>query len=546
VRGKHQRARHNRHAKALAAQLDQLRAEIEAEARRAAVAAGRADMTRVARQKLAREQAATDSRLQTQENTAARLVSNAKPARAAIAAAQREIDAIGRELTRFSHATIRRMAQAGDKVRITDIHRSADHHYLHTWYQKRTGARLDNDRAVHLEGWIPQATPADREALAPFATSTVLEPSPQACWAWAIPPWLALPGDVSDAPALRRMFGATGSGAPRMPTRPFPGPHLRPDAVITSPWRHTPAIGQPADAVDLAYWYTRSAWIQQWHADQTPVPFWLPAEHAVAYPQNRPLPADTDLRLPYPLIFATFSAPWRIEPRDEELPPALATAQLLILHARGRAVTFSPATLAVHLARLQSLGLTERSQLPTALEALDYFGGEVEGLLLTADTDGTPGDEFAWCVAIGHPTNLPLGRIIVPASRATCGWRHQVANVTAGIALSCWHETLDVPTARPNRQTVGPIGLDMTVADTAVVRVLDIDATSPSSAGSARPHSRGEPGHVAQPHLRRGHWRRQRVGPRREQQQWTWVRPTTVNGNPSLVNQVYYLRRGSG
>jgi hypothetical protein len=196
--------------------------------------------------------------------------------------------------------------------------------------------------------------------------------------------------------------------------------------------------------------------------------------------------------------------------------------------------------LATHLARLQATGLTDRAQFPTPLEALDHFGGVVEGLLLTAHPDGTPRDDFAWCIAIGHPSGFPLARITVPASRTASGWRTQVDNITAGIALSCWHDPLPAsppPSATPStRQT----DQHATVADASIVRVLDIDATSPPS----RPNPSAEPGHSAQPHLRRGHFRKQRVGPARQERRWTWVRPTTVNGNPPALTQVYLLRKG--
>jgi hypothetical protein len=321
-----------------------------------------------------------------------------------------------------------------------------------------------------------------------------------------------------------------------MPSVAYPGPHLRVDAVLTSPWRHAPLISEVADAVELAYWYHRSAWIQQWHADQISVPFWLPAEHAVAYPQARALPTGADIRLPYPLVFAAFSAPWRIEPCAGAFPEALATAQPLMIHTRGCAAKYAPANLSSYLARLQATGIKDRAELPTALEALDHFGGVVEGLLLTADSDGTPADEFAWCIAIGHPSGFPIARITIPASRAASGWCIQIANITAGIALSCWHEP--APSTAPPRTQPGD---QDTIFATSAVHVLDVDATSPPS---SRTSPSPEPSYSARPHLRRGHWRQQRVGVGRQERRWTWVRPTAVNGTPIAVDQVYLLRAG--
>jgi hypothetical protein len=542
VRGKHQQARQNRQARATQAELQRLRAEIETETQRAAAARAGAEQTRAARRRLTRELAATGGRLQPHHRIAARVVAAAVQASTAIAAARQDLDAVERELSRFSDATVREIRQTGVKFRFTQVHRSADDRYVHTWYRKKAGTAFDGHRAVHLSGWVPDGTPADRQALAPFATATVADTCAEACWAWALPPWLRLPQGTDDAPALRRQLGATTAGSPVMPDGPYPGPHPRPDAVLTVPWRHLPLVTIPADAVDLAHWYHRSAWIQQWFPEQTPVPFWLPTEHATAYPQARPLPTGTDIRLPYPMVLAALAIPWRIEPRPGALPAQLATAQLLMLHARDRAAEAAPAPLFSHLARLQAGDLTDRTQLPTPLEALDHFGGVVEGLLLTAHPDGTPRDEFAWCIAIGHPSSFPLARITVPASRNTSGWRTPIDNITAGIALSCWHESPPTPPRSLAREG-GPADHSPSYADVSGVRVLDVDATSPPT----RPTASAPTPYNARPHLRCGHWRKQRVGPKRQDRRWTWVRPTTVNGTPPEINQVYLLRsRQSG
>jgi hypothetical protein len=96
-------------------------------------------------------------------------------------------------------------------MRFPDVHRSADERFVDTWYRKKTGTAFDNTRTISLSGWIPDDTPADVPALAPFATSTVLDTSPQACWAWAVPPWLRLPADASDAP---RSYAPSSAPAP--------------------------------------------------------------------------------------------------------------------------------------------------------------------------------------------------------------------------------------------------------------------------------------------------------------------------------------------
>ncbi len=80
---------------------------------------------------------------------------------------------------------------------------------------------------------------------------------------------------------------------------------------------------------------------------------------------------------------------------------------LLLLYARGQATRYAPATLAIHLARLQGAGLTDRTELPTPLQALDLYGGAVEGLLLLAYPDGSPRDEFRLVHRGRAPHRLP-------------------------------------------------------------------------------------------------------------------------------------------
>jgi len=189
----------------------------------------------------------------------------------------RELRAVDQQLSRYTgDHTIDQIAQAGVKFRLAEVHRSAAKPYLPTWYKKTTGGTLTTTRNVSLDGWVPATAGCDKEKLAPYATSTVRDTTPQARYTWAIPPWLRPPTDDTDAPALRKMLGATTTGTHAESDRPIRGPPLRPDATITTPWRHAPLIPHPHDAVDLAYWYRSSAHAQGWHPDDNPVPFWLP------------------------------------------------------------------------------------------------------------------------------------------------------------------------------------------------------------------------------------------------------------------------------
>jgi hypothetical protein len=228
-------------------------------------------------------------------------------------------------------------------------------------------------------------------------------------------------------------------------------------------------------------------------------------------------------------MFVNFACPWRLEPSPGN---TFADLEALLIYARGRAAHTVPGSLANVLARLQATGLTHRAQLPSPLDLLDAYGGAVEGLLLTTAADATPADAFAWCLIINHPYGFPLARITVPASRAQTRWREQVDNIIAGVALSQWHD-------RPPHLASSIDNHHGAWRDPDAVHVLDIDATTAHD--SRRPSSAAKRS-AGRPHLRRGHWRRQPVGPDRQKTRWTWVRATTVNTAAAPANQVYTLR----
>jgi hypothetical protein len=539
VKGKHRQANRRRQDHARTAEIERLHREIEVETERAETARRGAAKTHTARARLEREQALASRRLRSHEVSAAQTAARAANGLATITKARQELHAVDRGLsTRAGNRGIRQLAQAGVKHHFAEVHPSANTDYLKVWYRQHVRAELLTTREVSLAGWIPDETPYDVDAMAPYATSTVLDTTPEACWAWALTPWIRPATDTDDAPELRSLLGAHNNSEPTLTGRSFPGPHIPSGAALTVPWRHAPVIGQPTDAIERAYWYHRSAWVQQWQPTARPVPFWLPAEHSVSYPDARPLPDETDIRLPYPLVFAAFASPWRIESHPDQTD-APTVALTLMLYARGASATNSPDQLATVLARLQATGLTQRDQLPTALEVLDACGGTVEGLLLTANVDGKPLDDFAWCVAITHPSGLPLARVAIPATRNRSSWRTQVDNIITGIALSCWHQPAAL--APQPGSTISTADGDRT--ETAqvqpAVRVIDIDATSPGTPSARRNDHRSH----ARPHLRRGHWRRQRTGRGRTNISWTWIRPTTVNGTSGSTDQVYVLPR---
>jgi hypothetical protein len=275
--------------------------------------------------------------------------------------------------------------------------------------------------------------------------------------------------------------------------------------------------------------------------DDMVVLFWLPPEFSHTFPHARPPPDSVSLRLPFPAVFACFASSWQLpahpdhhstdsHPDDESVSGRWPYAAML--HARGRAIHRAPPTVADVLRRLQAV-ITDRAHLPTPLQLAAELGARVEGLILTAHPDGTPRDDFAWCLAIHHPWGVPLARVLIPASRTSTAWQTPVDNILAAIALSSWHPTPRPPhrTHNEHRQPDPPDH-----AGRPQVRVLDIDTTT----APTRPHP--QHGHTSspQPHLRRGHWRRQRTGPGRRGTRWTWIRPTTVNATTGTPGSTIY------
>lgn len=544
MKGKHKRAKINRDAHALAAEIERLRGEVEAEVRRASLATQRAAKTAVARKRLAEERDLTAQRLHTTHADATTQAAGAARTTDKLADALREVRAAddGLERAASSHQVIDEASQAGIHVKFPDVHANAPQEFIDLWYRKRMGTELKSNRQVSLKGWVPEEAETDEKAHRLYAQSFALHEHPEAIWTWAVPPWMRLPTDTGDAPELRAQLGASTIGTPRLPETAFPGPSLRSDAVLVSPWRHAPMIPHPADATDLTYWYRRSTFSQAWHTEDVPVPFWLPAEHSTSFPDARALPDEVDVRLPFRQVFIALSLPWRIEPNTAHDHLFLRNAFPLMMFARGTAANgYGPPELWEVLGRLQATGLAYRDDLPTPMETLDAFGGYVEGLLVTADDNGVPSDDFAWCVVIYHPFGLPLARIAIPASRARSAWRDQIGNIIAGTALSCWHRPSVLPPRHDTDRAGFAARIDDGADDPAGVHVLDIDATSPRS-----PRGDDASLRTQRPHLRRGHWRHQPVGERRRDKRWTWVRATSVHGGSAAILKVYVLRPAVG
>lgn len=554
-RGKYRRRRQGRNSQARAAAVAALHDRIADEQGRLQQARQAADQAAALRRRLDRETEVARQRVAPAEADAAAAKQRIGPSWQRLRESIVQLRRVDVRLTATTVSSGHRSAaqavharDAGLPIDLTTVHRSAPTGYREHVYQRRVHGG-DPELQLVLEGWIPDQVPPGRDALAPYALSTVTDDTPEAGWCWATPPWFNRP-DGTDAPSLRAALGANTTGAPVLPAARYAGPPLPGNAALTLPWRTRPLIDDPVDAAALAHWYHRSGWAQSWPTltdqaadsatDRTDgssgpraVPFWVPSEYCAGFADARPLPADTRLRLPFPTIFACFAQPWAL-PAHTDTSPAEAWPYAGMLYARGLSRTGHAPTLAEVLQRLHGL-TSDRSRLPTPLQLVAQLGARVDGLILTADPDGTPADTFAWCVAVPHPWASKLARILIPASRAATAWRTQVDNMIAAIALSCWH-----PTATPQqaaaalpRRTVE----ENPELSPLEVRVLDIDTTT----ATHRNHEAPASDIARRPHLRRGHWRHQRVGDGRRDRRWTWVRPTTVNPSHALATQIYRL-----
>jgi hypothetical protein len=187
-------------------------------------------------------------------------------------------------------------------------------------------------------------------------------------------------------------------------------------------------------------------------------------------------------------------------------------------------------------------------------DVLACHGGKVEAVLLLADDQGRLRDEFAWCLALD--VDVPgavAGRVCIPASRQRAGAAatSMVGNLAAVAAWGDWHEP-DTELTLPEH--ISPAQADRLRTDptfrrleprggTAAVRVLDITRTARHGTRTAVPTGR-----PVAPHMRRGHWRRQRFGPGGLQVRRVRIAPTLVNASryADAAPQVYRLPLHAG
>jgi hypothetical protein len=349
---------------------------------------------------------------------------------------------------------------------------------------------------------------------------------------------------------------------------------------LTTPWAPRPVFPRPSDALALRHWYRAVAAASWCHSAQTlalvthavdgdwkqatlpaarrsartwesvgtaftdAAMYWLPCGHTAAHADSEPLDTDAalDLRLPYDAVFLAFADPILLPPIDNN--PGSEHYQRIRRSAAARpGPDTDPCSLTwrtVMENNLTSAAEAESRQTTFAAvpSLLRYHGAAVEGLLLLAEPDGHPLDQFAWCLALTDPeTGDILGRDIIIANRSRTTYRTLIDNMLAVVAWADWHHDLHAePAAGP------PAGHDASWEHAAGITAgLHVLATRRSPHATGRnPHE--DTGRQLRPHRRRGYWRRQHHGPGNRNIKWIRIPPTIVNAHRGPLGwQVYQL-----
>jgi hypothetical protein len=276
-------------------------------------------------------------------------------------------------------------------------------------------------------------------------------------------------------------------------------------------------------------------------------PFWLPGGQTYTFANSEPLGRDDlkELLLPFPQVFLAFAEPIIIEPHRP--PTARETTVISDLDQANALLRRKTPGFRDLLSSVRDIDHLWTLELDTVL---DIRGAAIEGVLVLADSLGRLEDAFAWCVRIPSGADGTLGRHVIPANLTTTKHRHLVENLIAVAAWAEWHAPdadTDIPPGRSPEALFELMNTphfkrDADRSGGGGVRVLNVRATNRHSDSSAG----GLPtAHVA-PHVRRGHWRRQRFGTGSKQLKRIRIAPVIVNAHRgALTERVYVLPRES-
>jgi hypothetical protein len=339
-------------------------------------------------------------------------------------------------------------------------------------------------------------------------------------------------------------------------------------ARLSTPWANQLVHPRPGDAVSLQHWYSMAAvgaWSRSFDTADAEegtdlafglaavgmlaaTPFWLPHGQTYGYANSLPLdPEDLDqVRLPYPQVLVVLADPMTLPPvPGTDIDPVLARKLRELDNATlhmGR--NEDPATLINLFGHIYDM--SAMSPPPTLADVLAARGAQVEAVLLLGDALGRLDDVFAWCLAIPAASGGVLGRFTVAARRSATRFASQIDNLAAVAAWADWHppdRELAIPAHASGRElaklTSGAEFRKLEARGGAgSVRVLNVSRTN----AATRDHESAGEGTPMAPHPRRGHWRRQRHGPKNSLVKRVRIAPVIVNaGRGGMVPRVYRL-----
>jgi hypothetical protein len=179
-------------------------------------------------------------------------------------------------------------------------------------------------------------------------------------------------------------------------------------------------------------------------------------------------------------------------------------------------------------------------------------------MVLLASSDGRLHDDVVWLVAANPDPNRPWPASLDRIRGAVRGWRRcadlgpLADNVAAAVAWGAWRQPPAIAEIPPDlqhnqlRKALKHNSVRVREREGALVgvHVLDLGRTTPAepSANDGQPSAAGRGSPI--PHLRSGHFRRVRVGPRAAfHYQVRWIPPVWVQGDPDRAAQRLVIRR---
>jgi hypothetical protein len=184
-------------------------------------------------------------------------------------------------------------------------------------------------------------------------------------------------------------------------------------------------------------------------------------------------------------------------------------------------------------------------------------GGHLSGLVLLADQDGHLRDDVIWLVAANPrpyepwPASLDRIRGLVRGYRSAATLAPLVTNVAAAVAWAVWRESPPMPdlpghaTLRQFRKAFKRNSVRVRERQGAFVGVRTLDVARNAARSPSSDRDRDGPGRASPiPHMRSGHFRNVRVGPRADfHYEPRWIPPTWVRGDLEAVDQRIVVRR---